>query len=198
MPSRVAPEEIEELASDRPPILLDPFCGTGVVLQEAALYGYEIYGTDLSEKMVRYTRDNIVWLFDKKHIHTERNYEVADATDHIWRKPIDLVVCEGYLGQPLGGQIPDKEKLHTIINDCNHIMREFLKNIASQIEPGTPLCIGAPSWFVGQNTYHLPVIDDLAELGFERVNFTHATTDELIYHRENQTVGRELLVLKKQ
>ena len=32
--------------------ILDPFCGTGVVLQEASLLGYNAYGTDLSEKMV--------------------------------------------------------------------------------------------------------------------------------------------------
>lgn len=182
---------------DRQLVILDPFCGTGVILQEAALYGYSIYGSDVSEKMIRYTRDNIVWLFDKRHIHTERNYEVADATDHIWRKPIDIVVCEGYLGTPLGGQIPDKDRLARIIDECDNIMRGFLQNIAIQIEPGAPLCVAAPAWFVGQELHHLPVIDDLDKLGYARVEFTHAAQQDLIYRRENQTTGRELLVLTK-
>ena len=34
--------------------LLDPFCGTGVVLQEALLMGYNVYGTDIEPKMIQY------------------------------------------------------------------------------------------------------------------------------------------------
>ncbi len=42
--------------------LLDPFCGTGVVLQEAALMGYVPYGTDLNERMIEYSQKNLQWL----------------------------------------------------------------------------------------------------------------------------------------
>ena len=41
--------------------VLDPFCGTGVVLQEAILMGYRGYGTDLSERMVEFSRKNLEW-----------------------------------------------------------------------------------------------------------------------------------------
>lgn len=189
------PEEADSRSAV--PTLLDPFCGTGVVLQEAALYGYSVYGTDLSEKMVRYTRDNLNWLIDTRHIEFDRYYETADATTHAWRSPIDLVVCEGYLGQPLGGQSPDKERLAKIMHECNAIMRDFLKNMASQLKPGTPLCIAAPAWYVNDTMHHLPVIGDIESLGFSRTVYTHTTHDELVYRRENQTTGRELLVLKK-
>lgn len=42
--------------------ILDPFCGTGVVLQEALLMGYKAYGTDVSERMVEYSQRNLEWL----------------------------------------------------------------------------------------------------------------------------------------
>lgn len=42
--------------------ILDPFCGTGVVLQEALLMGYRAYGTDVSERMVEYSQGNLEWL----------------------------------------------------------------------------------------------------------------------------------------
>lgn len=45
--------------------ILDPFCGTGVVLQEAFLMGYNIYGTDKDERMVRYTEKNLTWIAEK-------------------------------------------------------------------------------------------------------------------------------------
>ncbi len=51
--------------------LLDPFCGTGVVLQEAALMGYVPYGTDLSERMVEYSLKNLQWLSNQKRYQTK-------------------------------------------------------------------------------------------------------------------------------
>jgi tRNA G10 N-methylase Trm11 len=177
--------------------ILDPFCGTGVVLQEAALMGYQIYGTDLSEKMVRYTRDNINWLFERYPIKTGVYYETADATDHTWRQPIDIVACEGYLGHPFASE-PSKEALMETIQTCNVVMRKFLKNISSQLKPGTPLCIAAPTWFVRGQIYHLPALDDLENLGYNRIDFVHANREDLVYHRTDQVTGRELVVLTKE
>ncbi len=42
--------------------LWDPFCGTGTVLQEAALIGVNAYGSDLSDKMISYTTENMNWV----------------------------------------------------------------------------------------------------------------------------------------
>ena len=53
-------------------VVLDPFCGTGVVLQEASLMGYQPYGTDLSEKMVDYSRKNLDWLGCKNYQRRRR------------------------------------------------------------------------------------------------------------------------------
>lgn len=66
--------------------VLDPFCGTGVVLQEALLMGYRAYGTDISERMVEYTKRNLDWLVQSKSIHSRG----ASLT------PVDS------LGRPLG------------------------------------------------------------------------------------------------
>lgn len=184
----------ETKKTDRTLTVLDPFCGTGVILQEAALMGFQVYGTDLSEKMVRYSRDNLNWLFEKYRFQTGVMYETADATEHIWRKPIDLVACEAYLGHPFASE-PSKEALMETIQTCNVIMRKFLKNIGEQLEPGARLCIAAPAWVVRSQTYHLPVLDELQ--GYERIGFVHAEKRDLIYRRSDQVVGRELVVLMK-
>lgn len=177
--------------------VLDPFCGTGVVLQEAALRGLPVYGTDLVEKMIDYSRTNLSWLTEKYGIEINAQLEPGDATNHIWQQPIDAVVCEGYLGQPLSGE-PDREKLESIIHTCNAITREFLKNIGSQLKPGTRLCIGVPAWFIRSQVRRLSVLDDLKSLGYNRIDFEHANREDLIYHREDQIVGRELVVLTKE
>ncbi|HET6622457.1 MAG TPA: methyltransferase domain-containing protein [Candidatus Saccharimonadales bacterium] len=189
-------EGISDDGNGHTPRLLDPFCGTGVVLQEAALMGLSVYGSDIEKRMIDYTRDNLVWLEDKYGLKADKFFEVADATDHIWRQPIDLIVCEGYLGQPFSTE-PSREKLEDVRHTTGVIMRKFLSNIAGQLNPGTRLVIGAPVWFMGGRPHHLKMLDDLEDLGYNRLSFVRASQKDLIYHREDQVVGRELLILTR-
>jgi len=97
-------------------IILDPFCGTGVLLQEALLMGFTPYGTDLSERMVDYSRRNLDWI-SKKLLTNQDTYAkielcVGDAIDFEWQKKIDAVACETYLGPPMS-TIPPEIKLKT-------------------------------------------------------------------------------------
>jgi hypothetical protein len=41
----------------------------------------------------------------------------------------------------------------------------------------------------------LKIVDDLEKMGYNRVSFKHVGNDSLIYHRSDQVVARELLVL---
>lgn len=179
-----------------PKRLLDPFCGTGVVLQEATLMGYEVYGTDISPKMVEYSAVNLQWLAETLHINIKSTIELGDATHYTWKSPIGVVVCEGYLGKPQRST-PTRDQLEILVAECDNIMRSFLKNIHDQLQPGTPLVVAVPAWNLGNQFRHLPLIQDVVELGYHRPPFTHALPDDLLYYREDQYVARELLVLIK-
>ncbi len=177
--------------------ILDPFCGTGVILQEAALTGYSVYGTDLSEKMIRYSQENLEWLEGAYHISFDRHLDEGDAMDTTWQPPIDAVVCESYLGQPFSAP-PSPAKLDQVRKNCNYIISSFLKNIGNQISPGTPLCIAIPAWKDQTGRFaHLPLTSQLDKLGFEVFSFNNVQTSDLLYYREDQIVARELLVLVK-
>jgi tRNA G10 N-methylase Trm11 len=177
--------------------VLDPFCGTGVVLQEAMLMQYSAYGTDLSEKMVRYTRENLNWLQETLHLQAQWYLEVADATKHTWRQPIDAVVCETYLGKPLTA-LPSATELDQIIHEADQIAEGFLKNIHPQLKSGTRLVLALPAWALKNATFrHLKVLDHLENLGYNRLDLVHAKKSDLLYHRENQVVARELTILEK-
>jgi tRNA G10 N-methylase Trm11 len=184
----------ERLASGSPVVILDPFCGTGTVLQEALLRGFSVVGSDLSEKMVAYTRENLGWLQEAFHTTgTILNINPADATSYTWNiaHAIDAVVCETYLGQPFSAP-PSPAKLKEVVRNCNHIISTFLRNIHPQLQPGTPLCIAVPAWQSTDGRFtHLPLIKQLRDLGFERT-----ITAPLLYHRPGQVVARELLVIK--
>ena len=178
-------------------VLLDPFCGTGVVLQEAALMGFSPYGSDIEQRMIDYSSKNYKWLQDN---HGDKilnaQIEAGDATSHKWSPAPDLVACETFLGQPLSS-LPPSDQLAKIMQQANEINHKFLQNISPQLKPKTKLCIGAPTWRGKHEFLHLSAIDHLTEMGYTRRKLKHVDDKDLIYHRENQVVGRELLVLEK-
>jgi hypothetical protein len=83
------------------------------------------------------------------------------------------------------------------MHEVNALHHRFLQNIGSQIRSGTRLCLAIPTWRGRHEFLHLSTLDYLDDLGYNRVKFEHVPAKDLIYHRENQVVGRELLVLIK-
>ncbi|MGD8374210.1 MAG: DNA methyltransferase [Candidatus Woesebacteria bacterium] len=178
-------------------VLMDPFCGTGVVLMESALQNIPIIGSDINPKMVKYSKDNLKWLEQNYSISpTVKELTVADAANHTWSNPIGCVACETYLGKPLAS-LPDSKNLEKITNECNIILRDFLENLAKQTKSGTRCAIAVPAWKTQNSLIHLPAVDDLKKMGYNRISFSYANDNDLIYHRTDQIVARELLVLTR-
>lgn len=177
--------------------VLDPFCGTGVLLQEAALLRYAVYGTDLSEKMVAYSKDNLNWLKDQYNVTFDWLVHQGDAMDTQWQSPIDAVVTEAYLGQPFSAP-PSSSKLAEVQKNCDYIISTFLTNLSKQLKPGTPVVLAVPAWRSKDDTFtHLPLIQKIGTFGFERVTLKSVDADALAYFRPDQVVAREILILKK-
>ena len=175
--------------------ILDPFCGTGVVLQEAILDNYNIYGTDLSERMIDYTRRNLAWL--KESTGKDIILEVGDATTHQWKKEIGAVAAEIYLGPPMS-VAPADIKLRSAKEDCGTILRGFLKNLSEQICAETRITLAIPAWLRPDGEYsRLKILDEVDELGYNVVKFKGVSQKDLLYHREGQVVAREIIVLRK-
>ena len=182
--------------------VLDPFCGTGVVLQEALLMGYSAYGTDLEPRMIAYSEANLDWLASKFKI-PDSTLEVGDATNHQWQiskfqtpNSKIVVACETYLGRPFTER-PSSAIFAQPIREVNLILKRFLQNIQPQLPQGSRLCLAVPCWFDGREQKHLPFLEHISGMGFERVAFQRASNEDLIYHREGQIVGRELVTLRR-
>ncbi len=191
--------------ASKPATLLDPFCGTGVLLQEALLMGFQVCGTDIDERMVEYSEKNLTWLSNNsKTISSEGaqrpasqgktfQISVGDATNYKWPH-IDAVACEGYLGRPFSN-IPTDITLKTVQQDCQAIILGFLKNLSNQITTGTPVVLAAPAWLRPDETYsRLKILDDIENMGY---NVNNKTREGLLYHREGQIVARDIIILRK-
>jgi tRNA G10 N-methylase Trm11 len=195
--------------------LLDPFCGTGVLLQEALLMGIDVYGSDLEPRMIDYTDTNLQWLKEQYHVGSGGNLsmsyhlEVADATtlqltsEHT--VPIRFIAAETYLGKPFTEK-PNPEVLARTVSDVNTIIKKFLRNLHDQLPEDARLCLAVPAWQVRPGQFkHLPLltrdldspVDHLADMGYNRISFEHVRSEDLLYYRADQIVARELLVLIK-
>ena len=191
--------------------VLDPFCGTGVVLQEAAIMGYLPYGTDLNERMVEYSKKNLSWLFNERN---QKRFKilpdliqkkdqildaisVGDATSFTWEGEIDAVAFEGYLGAPMS-KPPVDIKFKTEKAKCREIAIGFLKNITPQIKSGTPVVMALPAWLRENGKYAgLNILDEIQEMGYNFEKFQDLSQSDLLYYREGQIVAREIIVIRK-
>ncbi|MBR3121869.1 hypothetical protein IKF28_00275 [Candidatus Saccharibacteria bacterium] len=195
-------------------VVLDPFCGTGVVLQEALLMGYRAYGTDVNERMVEYATKNLDWLFSSRshsrpssrgsfeHARSDsqcsenNQFQIicGDATRFQWQQPIDAVACEGYLGKPFS-KIPTEMELKEQKQECSSIVIGFLKNLVGQIKKDTPVVVAVPAWLRENGEYErLDVVDEIEKLGY---NVNNKSREGLLYARAEQIVARDILILRK-
>ncbi len=195
LPPKLAQIMLNLCCAQKGETILDPFCGTGALLMEAALMGAKPLGSDINPKMVEYTRENLKWLYKEYAMDMDAPSIIcADATKHKWKDGFDRVASELYLGPPMTG-LPRGEQLHKIVRECDVLVDEFLGNLRPQLAKNSRCCIAVPAWTTPDGLARLPIIARLARIGYERVRFAHAGPD-IIYRRPDQTVARELLVLR--
>ncbi len=184
-------------------VVLDPFCGTGVVLQEALLMGYTPYGTDIEPRMVEYSKKNLDWIAEKqqdtdmKSRHAKAHIEEGDATTHHWSHHFDAIAGEAFLGQPMS-EPPVETKLRQEKERCRTIIIGFLTNLASLDTKDPPVVLAVPAWLRPNGTYsRLNILDEAEKLGYNVKKFINVGYNDLLYYRKGQIVARDIIVLRK-
>lgn len=203
----ILPEEARQSVCEIPPddpiplialnkSILDPFCGTGVLLQEALLMGYRALGADIDKRMLLYSEENLIWLKQNFKQLNSSGFTLlnGDAERYQW-PDFNFVASEVYLGKAYSSP-PSPTELSQNIEKCNSIIKQFLINLSEQTKPGLRICLAVPAWQIKPNHFkYLPLIDQIADLGYNHIQFEANSGSNLIYYRPNQIVARQLLVL---
>ena len=109
-------------------LVLDPFCGTGTTLIEAALMGCRALGLDVQRRMVRGTLKNV------KHFSVKpEGVVVADARS-LPLKKVDCVVTD----PPYGTSST------TLKRTTTQVIEEVLTAVYELLKNGRRVCIAAP------------------------------------------------------
>jgi hypothetical protein len=79
--------------------------------------------------------------------------------------------------------------------ECAAIVLGFLKNLAGQVKVGTPVVIAGPAWLRPDGEYErMEILDEISDMGY---NVNNKTREGLLYHRDNQVVARDIIILRK-
>lgn len=109
-------------------LLLDPFCGTGGMLIEAALIGCRIIGLDIQKRMVKGTLENL----EHYNIKPE-GIIIADAKNPPV-KEVDCVVTDPPYGKSAS----------TLKRTTKQIIEEALQSLQDTLKKGGLICMAAP------------------------------------------------------
>lgn len=195
--------------------ILDPFCGSGTILQEAVLMGNKnIICSDIDKDKITDIQENINWLF-KKYNNLKRNdynlriyqSDVKVLTGHISPLTIDAIVSEPYLGPALRGK-PASAKIAKIITELEALYLAAFDAFKIILKQGSRVVIIFPLFRNEDNVFTLRILEALAQKGFSRQNpipdkasffakIGPTARGSLIYQRPDQKVEREIFIFEK-
>lgn len=176
-------------------VVYDPFCGTGVVLQEALLLDRAAGGSDISPEMVAASTQNLDWLREKRGGLRQASAVEADARSVVLPPDSLAIVSEGYLGPHLSKR-PSDAQYRKLSSELRTLYLESLINWRKQLPSKTVVTITAPIWHTEDGWRGLGLIDRLSDIGYTLKSFAHVDSRKVVYRRPNQIVGRQLLIMR--
>ncbi|PLX26601.1 hypothetical protein C0581_04175 [Candidatus Parcubacteria bacterium] len=188
--------------------LLDPFCGSGTVLTEALSLGFEnILGSDISQKAIDDTKQNVEWL-NKKFDLTPKTFDLytSDAgklSTHIKPNTVHAIVSEPYMGKPLRGN-ENKETLKKQAKELGQLYIESFTAFHKILKKDGVAIFIIPKFRHEDKWISIDCLDEIKKIGFEILPLAPRPekremkgVDSLTYWRTKQYVGRERWKFKK-
>jgi tRNA G10 N-methylase Trm11 len=213
LPPKLAQMMVNISRGDRRLPLLDPFCGSGTVLGEALLMGYEqVIGSDLSAEAVADTKAYLEWL-EKKHPEFRGRWRVfaSDArrlNEALKTGSVGAIVTEPLLGPPQSGHETRMELERLMAGKLAPLYREAIASLSGLLSPGGAAVFAFPVFGRERGAITVPIHEVRGPLELvPLIPKGDSPLSGLIrglspsggarYERPDQKVGREIILLKK-
>lgn len=173
-------------ATSKESVLLDPFCGSGTILMEAAMRGATTVGSDLDLDAVVGAQKNLEWLKETYQLESPSTVLHSDAAHVLPKVPVTHLVTEPFLGKPK----PVPSKLPNIFKGLEKQYWGAFKHWRSILAPNASLVVVFPLVELSENPkdrFSLEVlIDKLASLGYT------TQSEAVLYSRAQAVVKRQI------
>ncbi len=213
IPPKVAQAMIN-LAGPLKPLdyVLDPFCGSGTIIQEAILMGYRAIGSDLEQKMVENSEKNLEWFRNRYHVAPGRyklfKSNAAEISIQIPNHNVAAIVTEGTLG-PIYGKLPKKPEMQVNFKNLSKLYDQVFKEFKKFLAPGSRVVISLPAYKTSASDYEfMPDLDFIEQNGYtvidplplelsSKYKFLRVTPRKsVVYDRKDQVVAREIFIFQ--
>jgi len=112
-------------------VVLDPFCGSGTLLMEAALLDMKCIGLDLDGNAVEGSRSNLLWL--GRDLGSQINFRIykgdASEADDLIKSKVDAIAFEPHLG-PTYKDKPARVEAEKEMRSLTLLYRSVLKSLS--------------------------------------------------------------------
>ncbi len=206
LPPKIARLMVNLLGTRPRGILLDPFCGSGTVLTEAAFVGWKnLMGSDINPRAIDDTKKNFLWLQrDEPALEntklTMHALPIEKLLSQVAPNSISAIVTEPFLGPPLKTRASNADLLH-ITRELLPLYRESLNVVARLLEIGGRAVVVFPVWKAVREDARafLLVQKSIPETLREHQPLAGTSFAKTIlrYERPDQFVGREFVVFEK-
>ena len=179
-------------------MMLDPFCGIGVILQEALLQDVKVIGIDSDRNVISDAEKNLVWFKFKKE-----NYRlIAEDSRRVQNIRAGVIVTEPQLGEKLK-RIPSNEELKKLFYDFEKLMITVLRNIKNKVNGR--IVFTSPFVKTSKGRISCNIERIVKETGLKIVKMDGIKGEGIdgdiqfpIHEfREDQIVGRDVVVLER-
>ncbi len=168
--------------------LLDPFCGIGVVLQEALLQKIKVVGVDVDKSAIAGARENLKFFgFEQKDYKLIK----GDSSEIRLNEKISGIATEPDLGE-LQKKVPSENEAKKIVEGFEKLMTGVLKNLKGDLRDRGKVAFTAPLIFTGNKKKRVGC-------DFEKIAGAAGLKilENISEFRKGQVVGRSVVVLGK-
>ena len=212
LPPKLAQMLLNLARGNRTHVIYDPFCGSGIVLQEATLLDLDIYGSDISDDAIKNTINNLDWFFKLKKlpkINLQTHIKEADATHIKWDRlnsPEVTIVTEPYLGPPLKRILfgRDAEKIG---QELSQLYYQFFQNLKKNFSSVKRIGMVFPIFKTRDGLRYVEILEEIKQLGYIPKQVLSADLIKkdpgvskrggFLYSRPDSLLLRELFVFEK-
>ncbi|MDP3741595.1 MAG: DNA methyltransferase [bacterium] len=189
--------------------ILDPFVGSGTIVQEAMLMGFKGVGADVSEKAIEAADKNLEWIKNRYRLSQGRfellKCDVALLGKNLPNYEYEAIITEGTLG-PAYADTPSEKEMEKNFKDLEKIYLSAFKAFKKILPKEKRIIIALPAYRLANSYKFMPIVDKIEKLGYtaldplpeillEQFNFLVITSRKsMIYDRKDQFVSREIFI----
>ncbi|MEK7605900.1 MAG: methyltransferase domain-containing protein [Patescibacteria group bacterium] len=176
--------------------IIDPFCGSGTMLQEATLLGYtDVTGTDNSDKALKDTKQNLKWLNEKQKITVQPRILKADVTTlskTFSENTFSAVITEPYMGPNLQ-QRPSIQLIQQNQIELTTLYLSALTEFIKVLKPDGVIVMILPVFHLNRQFLSLDILNDAEKLGLIQIPLSKERRQTILVGNRYDFVLREIV-----